>query len=121
MDKQKLSGQMDMIMNEIEILNTLDHPNIVKYYETYDDKKFIYLTMEFIKGKMMFDKITEAENQTFSEKQACHYIADIFYAINHLHTQGIIHRDIKPENIMVTDDNDQIKLIDFGLAKLAQG
>ena len=37
LDKNKLHGQMDMIMNEIEILNTLDHPNIVNYYETYDD------------------------------------------------------------------------------------
>lgn len=37
-------------MEEVAILNKLDHPNIVKYYETYDDQKYIYLVMEFIKG-----------------------------------------------------------------------
>lgn len=38
-------------MEEISILNTVDHPNIVKYFETYDDKKYIYLVMEFIDGE----------------------------------------------------------------------
>jgi len=44
-------------MEEVSILNTVDHPNIVKYYETYDDKKFIYLVMEYIDGEPLFDKI----------------------------------------------------------------
>jgi len=49
-------------MEEVAILNTLDHPNICKYYETYDDSKYIYLVMELISGGQLFDKITSQEN-----------------------------------------------------------
>ena len=45
-------------MEEVNILNTLDHPNIVNYFETYDDKKYIYLVMEYVKGMELFEKIT---------------------------------------------------------------
>ena len=48
MSKVKLENKLDQIMDEVSILNTLDHPNIVKYFETYDDKKYIYLVMEYI-------------------------------------------------------------------------
>ncbi len=48
MSKLKLENKLDQIMEEVSILNTLDHPNIVKYFETYDDKKYIYLVMEYI-------------------------------------------------------------------------
>ena len=67
-----------MIMEEVAILNQLDHPNIVKYYETYNDQKYIYLVMELISGKPLFDKITEQANQTFSEDQAAHYMKQLF-------------------------------------------
>ena len=50
LDKQKLVDNIDCIMEEVAILHTLDHPNIVKYFETYDDNKYIYLVMEYISG-----------------------------------------------------------------------
>ena len=49
-------------MEEVEILNKLDHPNIVKYFETYNDTKYIYLVMEYIQGMQLFDKITSMPN-----------------------------------------------------------
>lgn len=58
MDKEKLGQNIELIIDEVNTLNTLDHPNIVKYFETYNDHKYIYLVMEFIKGKLLFDKIT---------------------------------------------------------------
>ena len=58
LDKQKLSENIECIMEEVAILNKLDHPNIVKYFETYDDTKYIYLVMEYISGCQLFDKIT---------------------------------------------------------------
>ena len=57
--KVKFTDNIDRIMKEVSIINQLDHPNIVKYYETYNDNKYIYLIMELISGKLMFDKITE--------------------------------------------------------------
>ena len=48
LDKHKLAENIECIMEEVEILNKLDHPNIVKYFETYNDTKYIYLVMEYI-------------------------------------------------------------------------
>ena len=50
LDKHKLAENIECIMEEVDILNKLDHPNIVKYFETYNDTKYIYLVMEYIQG-----------------------------------------------------------------------
>ena len=62
LDKAKLKDNLDNIIAEIATLNTLDHPNIVKYYETYNDAKFIYLVMEYVTGMPMYDKICSQES-----------------------------------------------------------
>ena len=119
LDKEKLKDNIECIMEEVAILNTLDHPNIVKYYETYDDNKYIYLVMEYITGGQLFDKITAQKNQNFSEHDACTYMRELFSCINHCHASGIVHRDIKPENIMISNEN-TVRLIDFGLSKASK-
>ena len=58
----KLQDQLQAILDEVAILNKLDHPNIVKYYETYTDVKYIYLVMEYIGGGELFDMIATQEN-----------------------------------------------------------
>ena len=57
MDKEDLQDNLDIVMEEIRTLNLLDHPNIVRYYETYNDKKRLYLVMEFVNGIPLYDKI----------------------------------------------------------------
>ena len=57
MNKAKLQDHIEAIFEEVAILTKLDHPNIVKYYETYNDEKYIYLVMEYIGGGELFDKI----------------------------------------------------------------
>lgn len=91
-------------------MQQVDHPNIVKYYETYEDKKFIYLCMELMTGGELIDK-----KNTVSEENAAFYFARVVKAIQHCNAQNIVHRDIKPENIMFDHDK-QVKLIDFGFA-----
>ncbi len=86
----------------------------MKYYETYEDSKYLYLVMEFCPGGELFEKI--AEKNTFSEREASVIMYDIMLAIRHCHQLNIAHRDIKPENLMYGQDG-HIKLIDFGLAK----
>ena len=102
LNKKKLNDQLEAIMQEVDILTNLDHPNIVKYYETYIDEKYIYLVMEYIGGGELFDKIASMENQVFSEEMAAEYMTKLFGALNHMHSQGVVHRDIKPENIMLS-------------------
>lgn len=62
LDKNKLKDNVELIMEEVAILHTLDHPSICKYYETYDDNKYIYLVMEYISGCQLFAKITAQTN-----------------------------------------------------------
>jgi serine/threonine protein kinase len=59
LDKDQLKYDIELVMQEVAVLNKLDHPNIVKYYETYNDYKFIYLVMEYIKGKQLFKYLAE--------------------------------------------------------------
>jgi len=115
LNKERLRENLSNIMDEIATLHTLDHPNIVKYYETYNDAMYIYLVMEYINGMPLFDKICKQVNQVFTEQQAAHDMKSLFQAVNHCHAQNILHRDIKPDNIMITA-NDTVRLIDFGLA-----
>ena len=54
LNKKSMGDNLGYVMEEVSILNTLDHPNIVKYYETYDDNKYMYLVMEYISGVQLF-------------------------------------------------------------------
>lgn len=120
MNKAKLKDHLDAIQEEVNILTKLDHPNIVKYYETYVDEKYIYLVMEYIGGGELFEKIAQQKNQVFSEEMAAIYMRKLFGALHHMHSQKVVHRDIKPENIMIAS-NGEVKLIDFGLSKRQEG
>ena len=55
-----MGEHIDQIVKEVEVMNKMDHPHIVKYFETYDDNKYLYLVMEFIEGQELFDKITQS-------------------------------------------------------------
>ncbi|TNV79747.1 hypothetical protein FGO68_gene8048 [Halteria grandinella] len=115
-NKSRVQDQLHSILEEVRILTKLDHPNIVKYYETYDDVRYMYLVMENCPGGELFQKITSQKDQSFNESEAASIMRKLFKAINHCHASGVVHRDIKPENIMYGVDG-EIKLIDFGLSR----
>lgn len=118
-DKTKMLFDLPNIMEEVQILSKLDHPNIVKYFETYNDKRYFYLIQEYVEGKQLFEYITSMPQARFTEQTACLYFKQIVEAILHCHTNNVIHRDIKPENIIVKSNNSKVKLLDFGLNKSA--
>ncbi|EEA06439.1 calcium-dependent protein kinase, putative [Cryptosporidium muris RN66] len=107
---------MDRFMKEINIMKNLDHPNIVKLYETYQDHKNIYLVLEFCSGGELFDRIIQQGN--FDEAYAAYLMRQILSAIFYCHEHGIVHRDLKPENFLFLNNqnNAPLKIIDFGLA-----
>lgn len=106
---------------EVEILSQMDHPNVVRLFEIFDDGDILYLVMELMSGGELFDRIVEKESYT--EKEAAETIRPIVDAIRYCHEQGIVHRDLKPENLLYesTDEKAIIKISDFGLARFVQG
>ncbi len=101
MQKKKIGENLKKLKQEIKILSKLDHPNICKYYETYESPKHVYLVMEYCGGGDLFDKITSQKDGTlFSETKAASIMKKLFLGINHCHSNGVVHRDLKPENIM---------------------
>ena len=106
------------LQNEIDILTNVDHPNIVKLYEVFEDDNSYYLVMEQMPGGELFEAILQKEQ--FNEKEASDTVRPIIDAINYCHSLNIIHRDIKPENLLYSTKNPQtriIKVSDFGLAR----
>ncbi|CAG9310252.1 unnamed protein product [Blepharisma stoltei] len=101
---------------EIAILKSLDHPNIVRVYEFFEDSKRLYIVMEYCSGGELFAEITK--RASFTENQAAQVMHQLFSAVSYLHDNGILHRDLKPENILLEEKNEliNIKLVDFGTA-----
>ena len=97
---------------EIQIMKEIEHPNIVRLYETFEDTDNIYLVMELCSGGELFDRILSVG--FFSETETAHFVKQMLSAIYYLHTHGICHRDIKPENFLI--EGSTLKLIDFGLS-----
>lgn len=110
------SSVLHTLRNEINIISSLDHPNIVKYYETYESPNHIYLITEYVPGGELFVRLTEGSRAEFDEKKCARIMKQLLLAVNYLHSKNIAHRDLKPENILFSKD-DNIKLIDFGLSK----
>lgn len=102
---------------EIDIMKQLDHPNIIKLYETFEDTRNVYLVMEICEGGELFDRIIEKGQ--FSEAEARHIFTQIMHALNYCHKNKICHRDLKPENFLLLTkaDDSPLKMIDFGLSK----
>ena len=109
-------AKLNPLKDEIKMLASLDHPNIVKYYETYESPNYLYVVMEYCHGGELFKKLTDSRAE-FTEQKAARLMKALFLAVNHLHSKGIAHRDLKPENVMYGDDG-RVKIIDFGLSKL---
>jgi calcium-dependent protein kinase len=107
---------------ELNLLKATDHPNIIKLYETFEDKANVYLIMEECNGGELFERLAmNAKNhKLFTEKDAAKIMKQILEAVNYLHFHGVCHRDLKPENILLSsmDEYSQLKLIDFGLSKV---
>lgn len=103
-----------MLFNEINNLKDLDHPNILKMYEFFEDEKRYYIVTDICKGGELFDEIVARGK--FSEKDASLLMKQVLSCINYCHTNHIVHRDLKPENILLEQNKefDQIKIIDFG-------
>ena len=115
--KNMAQKDYDDLVKEVDIISNLDHPNIIKFYETYHDECFFHIVMELCKGREVFDNI--CNSGYLPEKKVQNIIFKVLLAIAHCHSRGITHRDLKPENILFESlkPDAEIKLIDFGLSR----
>ena len=121
MKKLKLvKEKKNLIKKEIEILKEVHHPNIVKFYTSFEKDNMIYIVIEYIDGKNLDEIISEAkEKKTYlPEKLVWKIMLDLLSGLTYLHEEvKIIHRDIKPDNILITKDN-KVKITDFGISAI---
>src|SRR5882724_811993 len=103
-------------IQEAKAASALNHPHIITIYEIASDGQRDFIAMEYVEGETLRDVLSDVKMKT---ARAVEFTAQAASALAAAHEAGIIHRDIKPENLMVTRTS-QIKILDFGLAKLIE-
>jgi len=102
----------DRFKREEAIGQRLDHPGVIKVFEREEPSR-VYMVTEWIEGRLLRNIL--AEEKKLGLSRAINLTIQICEALNYIHGKGVVHRDLKPENIIV-GRNDNIKLIDFGIA-----
>ena len=114
-NKEKKTVNQKVILKEAEICLKLNHKNIIKYYEIYEDIKYINIVME--QGQTdLFEFLIKSPLGYFPDEIAVDFLIQIFSAIDYLHSINIVHCDIKPENFVlkINKTKTELKLVDFG-------
>ncbi|KAJ1507759.1 RAC-gamma serine/threonine-protein kinase [Coelomomyces lativittatus] len=105
---------LEHLLSENRVLQTIQHPFLVKLYASFQTPERLYFVMEYVKGGELFFHILK--ERKFSETRVQLYIGEILLGLMHLHEHGIVYRDLKLENILL-DEEGHIKITDFGLCK----
>src|ERR1044071_9855815 len=111
--------QVRRFEQEARAAGALNHPGLVTICDVGRTNGSPYIVMELLEGETLRDAIGEGDPTPVPLKKALDYAIQIASALAVAHEKGIIHRDLKPENIFVTSEG-RVKILDFGLAKLAQ-
>ena len=116
-EPQPLSAEsLARFQREAQILARLSHPNIAVVYSLEEDRGLHFISMEFVTGHTLAQRIGK---ETIDPERSYRICRQIAAALDAAHRQGVIHRDLKPSNIMVTPQ-EQVKVLDFGLAKVVR-
>lgn len=111
--------KMANLRKEVNIMARLDHPNIIKLVDAFEDRKYLVIISELCTGGELYDHLISAE--TYTQQVAASVFKQMVLAVNFCHQHGIVHRDLKLENFIITDYDPKsgaphLKLIDFGLS-----
>lgn len=104
--------------SEVETLKKLLHPNIVQLFGYGEEDDFLFYVMELVEGRSLQDELISGRR--FQWREVARIGIDVAHALKHAHDRGVIHRDLKPANLLL-DARDNVKLTDFGIAKLYGG
>lgn len=114
-NRENVQRFMKKFLKEARTISQLDHPNIIKIYDIFEENGTAYYVMEYIEGENLSELVKR--QGTLSEVTAVGYIKKVADALAYIHAQNINHLDVKPGNIMLRQLDQQIVLIDFGLSK----
>lgn len=115
-DKSRIKSDSNFkrILQEIEIMKELSHPNVVRLYEIFENKKFIFSVLEYVDNCDLLTHLKE--HGIFTEEAFLPLFKQLIQALNCLQTHRVLHRDIKLDNILLTKDG-QAKICDFGVSQ----
>lgn len=107
----------EQINNEVDVWRTLQHHNIVSLHKRLYESNTVWVVLEFVDGKTLFDEFLN--QMDFTEKESRIIMQQIIEALDYLHGRKIVHRDVKADNILLQTTNGKtiVKLTDFGLAR----
>lgn len=114
-NKPFFSGQLEKFKKEARRLRSINHDNIVRVHDLFEENGTAYYVMDYIEGESFADLIKRT-NRPIGENDAINYFMQVLDALEAVHAMGILHLDLKPGNIML-DNNGRVKLIDFGASK----
>jgi len=104
---------------EVEVIAHLQHPQIIPVYDFGEQDDLIYIVMAYIRGGTLADRIDQAPHG-LPDQETIRLLNLISEGLDFAHSKGIVHRDLKPNNILM-DENNNLYIADFGLAKLTEG
>uniref|UniRef100_A0A3Q0KKC3 Serine/threonine kinase n=1 Tax=Schistosoma mansoni TaxID=6183 RepID=A0A3Q0KKC3_SCHMA len=111
---------MNSVLNEIAVMNTLRHPRLIQLYDAYQIDEEVTLVLELITGGELFERIID-ESFNLNESRCIKFMHEILQGVEYMHSQNVIHLDLKPENILcLSATSFKTKIIDFGLARFYQ-
>ncbi|XP_062411305.1 myosin light chain kinase 3-like [Sardina pilchardus] len=115
--KARSPKEKDVVRNEIQVMNQLDHANLIQLYAAFETRYGITLVLEYVEGGELFDRIID-DSCNLTELDTVLFIRQISEGLQYMHRMYILHLDLKPENILcVSRETNKIKIIDFGLAR----
>ncbi|KAF5891541.1 serine/threonine-protein kinase Nek5-like, partial [Clarias magur] len=103
---------------EVTLLSKMKHPNIVAFFQSFQERNSLYIVMEYCDGGDLMKKITLQRGQPFKEEQIVDWFVQICLGLKHIHDRKVLHRDIKAQNIFLTQGGTKVKLGDFGIARM---
>eukprot|EP00826_Nyctotherus_ovalis_P013410 TRINITY_DN1361_c0_g3_i1.p1 TRINITY_DN1361_c0_g3~~TRINITY_DN1361_c0_g3_i1.p1 ORF type:complete len:609 (-),score=189.75 TRINITY_DN1361_c0_g3_i1:486-2312(-) len=120
MKKQVMTTQdLELVKQEIEIMKILQHPNLIRLLDVFENTDYIYIVMEVMEGGDLFGYL-EKRHFRLPERTAARIVHSLAAGLYYLHNYGVVHRDLKPENVLMVSkaEDSDVKIMDFGLSKM---
>lgn len=115
-DEDMVDEMKERFFREAESAGLLAHPHIVTIYDCGEEHDLAYIAMEFLKGGDLEDFVSK--DNLLPLKDTLTYVSEVADALDYAHSKGIVHRDIKPANIMYLEETKEVKVTDFGIARI---